>query len=135
MTNAMTTMKIWMATPIAALPAYPTKCPTGAWSTTPWSPPMRFCSMVGQASIQTAWGIGPSTMERSRGLLAPLGIEAPRAWPGCGGVRDRAASLQQASIAQALRKPGEAGGGPAPPQLVHIAEQRRVVPERCQILE
>src|SRR5207245_539514 len=34
----------------------------------PCSPPIRFCSIVGQASIQTARTIGPSTMERSSGL-------------------------------------------------------------------
>src|SRR3989442_7191861 len=50
---------------------------------------MRFCSIVGQASIQTAGASGPSTMERSRGLRGragavtgerlppPLGVEAP----------------------------------------------------------
>src|SRR5256885_4211901 len=35
----------------------------------PCSPPIRFCSIVGQASIHTARAIGPSTMERSRGLV------------------------------------------------------------------
>src|SRR2546426_7747757 len=44
---------------------------------------MRFCSIVGQASIQTARASGPSTMERSSGLLPPLGIQAP--WPRPGG--------------------------------------------------
>src|SRR3989441_1842803 len=56
---------------------------------------MRFCSAVGHALAQTARAIGPSTMERSRGLrgravvvtaeslLPPLGVEAPR--PGAGG--------------------------------------------------
>src|SRR5881409_2725080 len=44
----------------------------------PWRPPIRFCSIVGQASIQTARASGPSTMERSRGLPPPLGIQAPR---------------------------------------------------------
>src|SRR5207247_5931300 len=44
---------------------------------------MRFCTAVGQASSQTARGIGPSTMDRSRTelavrLLATLGVEAPR---------------------------------------------------------
>src|SRR2546422_716324 len=37
---------------------------------------MRFWSMVGQASIQTARASGPSTMERSSGLLPPLGMMA-----------------------------------------------------------
>jgi hypothetical protein len=32
----------------------------------PWSPPMMLVTMVGQASFQTALGMGPSTMERSR---------------------------------------------------------------------
>src|SRR5256885_8819876 len=44
---------------------------------------MRFWSIVGQASIQTARASGPSTMERSSGLLPPLGIQAP--WPRPGG--------------------------------------------------
>src|SRR5438876_12119816 len=44
---------------------------------------MRFWSMVGQASIQTARASGPSTMVRSSGLLPPLGIQAP--WPRPGG--------------------------------------------------
>src|SRR6267378_3082659 len=44
---------------------------------------MRFCSIVGQASIQTARASGPSTMDRSSGLLPPLGIQAP--WPRPGG--------------------------------------------------
>src|SRR5882762_1574040 len=39
---------------------------------------MRFWSMVGQASIQTARASGPSTMERSSGLPPALGIQAPR---------------------------------------------------------
>src|SRR2546425_7488930 len=43
---------------------------------------MRFWSIVGQASIQTARASGPSTMERSRGLPPPLGIQAPRPRPG-----------------------------------------------------
>src|SRR5438045_1025841 len=34
----------------------------------PWSPPIRFCTIVGHASIHTARAIGPSTMERSRSL-------------------------------------------------------------------
>src|SRR5260370_8075858 len=44
---------------------------------------MRCCSMVGQASIQTARASGPSTIDRSSGLLPPLGIQAP--WPRPGG--------------------------------------------------
>src|SRR6266705_1903001 len=44
---------------------------------------MRFWSMVGQASIQTARASGPSTMERSSGLPPALGIQAP--WPRPGG--------------------------------------------------
>src|SRR5262245_7463992 len=31
----------------------------------PCSPAMTFCSIVGHASFQTAWPMGPSTMERS----------------------------------------------------------------------
>src|SRR5207244_2733539 len=46
---------------------------------------MRFWSIVGQASIQTARASGPSTMERSRGLPPALGIQAPRS---CAGGRD-----------------------------------------------
>src|SRR5881396_2300780 len=44
---------------------------------------MRFWSMVGQASIQTARPSGPSTMERSSGLPPAFGIQAP--WPRPGG--------------------------------------------------
>src|SRR6266550_5418452 len=47
---------------------------------------MRFCSMVGQASIQTARASGPSTMERSSGLLPALGIQAPGPRPGGGEI-------------------------------------------------
>src|SRR6266540_7370135 len=36
------------------------------WSMMPCSPAMMFCSIVGQASRQTAGPIGPSTMERSK---------------------------------------------------------------------
>src|SRR5881296_1869278 len=43
---------------------------------------MKIWSIVGQASIQTARASGPSTMERSRGLPPPLGIQAPRPRPG-----------------------------------------------------
>src|SRR6059036_3435919 len=44
---------------------------------------MRFCSIVGQASIQTARASGPSTIDRSSGLPPPFGIQAP--WPRPGG--------------------------------------------------
>src|SRR5712691_9895945 len=44
---------------------------------------MRFWSMVGQASIQTARASGPSTIDRSSGLPPALGIQAP--WPRPGG--------------------------------------------------
>src|SRR5439155_2831547 len=44
---------------------------------------MRFWSMVGQASIQTARASGPSTMDRSSGLPPAFGIQAP--WPRPGG--------------------------------------------------
>src|SRR5205814_668451 len=47
---------------------------------------MRFCSIVGQASIQTARASGPSTMERSSGLLPPLGIQAPGPGPRGGEI-------------------------------------------------
>src|SRR5882762_3635422 len=47
---------------------------------------MRFWSMVGQASIQTARASGPSTMDRSSGLPPPLGIQAPGPRPGGGDV-------------------------------------------------
>src|SRR2546423_11058502 len=52
----------------------------------PWSPPIRFCSMVGHASIHTAWASGPSTMERSSGLVAALGIQAPGPGPRGGEI-------------------------------------------------
>src|SRR2546429_5813504 len=52
----------------------------------PCSPPIRFCSMVGDASIHTAWASGPSTMERSSGLRAALGIQAPGPGPRGGEV-------------------------------------------------
>src|SRR5437868_5426848 len=52
----------------------------------PCSPPIRFWSMVGQASIHTARASGPSTMERSRGLPAALGIQAPGPRPGGGEI-------------------------------------------------
>src|SRR4051812_26227845 len=48
-----------------ALPVKPTKCPTITWSMMPWTPPMMFVSIVGQASFQTAGTIGPSTIDRS----------------------------------------------------------------------
>ena len=44
-------------------------------------------------------------------------------------------ALQQASVSEALRTRGERGGGAAPPQLVHIAEEGRVGPEGRQVLE
>src|SRR3989440_9152363 len=47
---------------------------------------MRFCSMVGQASIQTARASGPSTMERSSGLRAAPGIQAPGPRSGGGEI-------------------------------------------------
>ena len=65
--NTMTTRKICQATPMAAFPAKPTKCPTMAWSTMPWSPPRMFWSIVGQAIFHTTLGMGPSTIERSNG--------------------------------------------------------------------
>src|SRR2546430_6662308 len=47
---------------------------------------MRFCSMVGQASIQTARASGPSTMERSSGLRPAPGIQAPGPRSGGGEI-------------------------------------------------
>src|SRR2546422_1604844 len=44
-------------------------------------------------------------------------------------------SLQQASLSQALRPPGERLGGAAPLELGRVAEQRRVGPERRQVFE
>src|SRR2546421_1369876 len=59
----------------------------------PCSPPIRFCSMVGQASIHTACASGPSTMERSSGLGAALGIQAPGPGPRGGEVKPGEAEL------------------------------------------
>src|SRR5204863_9419501 len=42
--------------------------------------------MVGHASIHTAWASGPSTMERSRGLAAAVGIHAPGPGPRGGEI-------------------------------------------------
>src|SRR5213080_5549271 len=47
---------------------------------------MRFCSIVGQASIQTARASGPSTIERSSGLLPAPGIQAPGPRPRGGEI-------------------------------------------------
>src|SRR6058998_325726 len=60
-----------------------------------------------------------------------------RGWANSTPLRDRclAAALQQASVSQALRPPGECVGGAAPLELGRVAEQRRVGPERRQILE
>jgi hypothetical protein len=41
----------------------------------PCSPAMTFCSIVGHASFQTAWPIGPSTMDRSNFLDVPPGSD------------------------------------------------------------
>ena len=84
----MTTMKICSDTPIAALPSKPTNRPTRAWSTTPWIPAITFCSIVGQASFQTAGAMGPSTIERSRALamrLEAMREFGDRAEPGAAG--------------------------------------------------
>jgi hypothetical protein len=61
----ITTMMSCHATPIAALPRYPTRCPTSTWSTMPCRPPITLVSIVGQASFHTAGPSGPSMMERS----------------------------------------------------------------------
>src|SRR5262249_41040888 len=79
--KTITTRKICQLTPIAALPSKPTYRPTMMWSTIPWAPPIRFWSMVGQASFQTAWRRGPSTRER-----AERRRDAPRAEAGTGGT-------------------------------------------------
>src|SRR5256885_17205869 len=42
--------------------------------------------MVGHASIHTAWASGPSTMERSSGLGAARGIQAPGPGPRGGEI-------------------------------------------------
>src|SRR5438874_11492150 len=47
---------------------------------------MRFCSIVGQASIHTARASGPSTIERSSGLLPAPGIQAPGPRPRGGEI-------------------------------------------------
>src|SRR5207249_11099802 len=60
---------------------------------------MRFWSIVGQASIQTARASGPSTMERSRGLPPPLGIQAPRPRPGSRAVEaDKAVDHRDVAV-------------------------------------
>src|SRR3989475_2166629 len=67
---------------------------------------MRFWSIVGQASIQTARASGPSTMERSRGLPPPFGIQAPR-------PRARGRDVQPDEAAQ-RREDTVVGNGPEP---------------------
>ena len=69
-TNTMTRMNICRLTPMAALPVWPTKLPTIAWSMMPCNPPMTFCTIVGHASRHTARVSGPSTIERSNFDLA-----------------------------------------------------------------
>ena len=66
LTKTIIRIQSWMLTPMAALPAWPTKWPTIAWSTTPCMPPMMFWSIVGHASFQTAFWSGPSTILRSK---------------------------------------------------------------------
>src|SRR5215217_7152811 len=68
--KTMTTMKIWLLTPIAALPRKPTRCPTSTWSMIPCKPPIMLVSMVGHASFHTADCSGPSMIERSKRRLA-----------------------------------------------------------------
>src|SRR5437773_12058897 len=65
---------------------------------------MRFCSIVGQASIQTARASGPSTMERSSGLLPPLGIQAPRPRP-CGGALEPGKAEQDGGVSLIEHRP------------------------------
>src|SRR6266581_2396250 len=45
------------------------------------------------------------------------------------------AALEQTSVSEALRVRGECACGTAPQELVHIAEESRIGPQRCQILE
>ena len=78
-TKTMTRMKICELTPIAALPVCPTKLPTIAWSMMPCNPPMRFCTIVGQARCHTARLRGPSTIDRSsffRGTVSVMRLGA-----------------------------------------------------------
>src|ERR1043166_4582685 len=82
MMNTMTTITICHAAPIAALPVYPTRCPTSTWSTMPWTPPMTLVSIVGQAILHTARTSGPSTMERS---YRPAGARWVTVGPDSGG--------------------------------------------------
>src|SRR6266699_1321756 len=91
--------------------------------------------MVGQASIHTAWASGPSTMERSSGLGAALGIQAPGARSRGGEIANRLAACHQTSVRQPGRPRPERVAGPAPLELVYIAEQGRVGPERRQLFE
>src|SRR5438552_2532996 len=51
----------------------------------------------------------------------------------CGGCLE--AALQQSSVSQAIGIRGECAGWSAPPELVHVPEQRRVGPERREVLE
>src|SRR5258707_624624 len=63
------------------------------------------------------------------------GVERPRA-PGAAACREElAAALEETSASETLRTGRERGGGAAPPQLVHVTEERRVVPQGRQILE
>ena len=84
MMKTMTTMKIWLETPIAALPVKPTNWPTSTWSMMPCIPPTTLVSIVGQASFQTAAGRGPSTIERSYRVDGGGG-GGGGATPSCGG--------------------------------------------------
>src|SRR6266568_2129161 len=42
---------------------------------------------------------------------------------------------QKTRISQEPRALGERSGGAAPPELIHVIEERRIRPERCQVLE
>src|SRR6266571_3157320 len=46
-----------------------------------------------------------------------------------------AAAFQQSGVSEAVRPRGECVGGPAPPELVHIAKEWRIGPERGQGFE
>src|SRR5437868_6022244 len=65
MMKAMMTRNTCQLTPIAALPANPTKWPTIMWSTKPCMPPTMFANTVGHASFHTAVRSGPSMIDRS----------------------------------------------------------------------
>src|SRR3954471_13806330 len=59
----------------------------------PCSPPIAFCSTVGQASFHTACAIGPSTIERSKRRAAGAATGEPAgATPDVNGVEEASAA-------------------------------------------